>query len=90
VADDHGNLYAQRQVKRNNPEWQEDIYIGRAPHGINDGEEFEVLLVAVDFDGDFDLFQAVKLDQPIGHRLPPNTTVLDSKRVIRRDIRPQR
>jgi hypothetical protein len=57
--------------------------------GSTYGTEFAILLVAADVDGDFE-FQAYmkRCGDGFGTRLPADMQVLDTRWVVRRDIRP--
>lgn len=84
-----GNFYPQCRVSRKSPEWEHEVRIGTAPWGSCEGLEFEIQLVAADTDGDFDFYENLKSGRDgFGFLLPSDVAVLDSRRVIRRDIRP--
>jgi hypothetical protein len=84
-----GDLYPQCRVSRNNPEWEQEVRIGRLQWGSDEGAEYEINLVAADGDGDCAFHQYLKSNRDgFGPLLPSDVTVLDAKRVTRRDIRP--
>ena len=84
-----GFYYPQSRVSRRSPSWESEVRCGRMEWGKTDGSEFVILLVAAAEDGDFK-FQGDKegRDLGFGTRLPTDVIVLDTRRVIRRDIRP--
>jgi hypothetical protein len=85
-----GFYYPQCRVSRLSPSWSYEVRIGRMEWGKTDGVEFAILLVAADVDGDFEFHGALKARvDGFGTRLPADVRVLDSRRVIRRDIRPE-
>ena len=86
-----GGFYPQHWVSRESPEWEWDIYAGRAQHGIDDGGLFVIHLVAVTIDGDSIFYQFTKSGGDLfGSFLPADCIILDSKNIIRRDRRDKR
>jgi hypothetical protein len=85
---DGGGFYPQHWVSRESPDWEWDVYAGRAQHGIDDGGLFVIHLVAVTIDGDSIFYQFTKSGGDLfGSFLPADCIILDSKNVIRRDRR---
>jgi hypothetical protein len=82
--------YPQCRVSRRTPSWSYEVRIGRGDWGETEGIEFTILLVAADIDGDgeFHSYKKARLDG-FGARMPTDVQVLDTRRVIRRDIRPE-
>jgi hypothetical protein len=88
---DGGGFYPQHWISRESPEWEWDVYAGRAQHGIDDGGLFVIHLVAVTIDGDSIFYQFTKSGGDLfGSFLPADCIILDSKNVIRRDRRDKR
>lgn len=80
--------YPQCRVSRRSPSWECEVRIGRVQWGETDGVEFDIMLAAANVDGDFDLEAYMKRKgDGYGKRLP-DTEVIATRRVIRRDIRP--
>jgi hypothetical protein len=83
-----GQLYPQCRVRRNNPNWQEEVRIGYVVWGSEEGIAFEITLVAADAEGDAAFYQYLKSGEDgFGPLMPADCEVLDTIRVIRRDIR---
>lgn len=84
-----GDHYPQCRVRRDSrPEWEEEVRIGLLQWGADEGAVYEILLVAADADGDAAFYQYLKSGRDgFGPMLPTDCTVLDAKRVTRRDIR---
>ena len=85
------SYYPQCRVSRSGGEWEYDVRIGRLPWGGPDeGGVFDINLVAAGVDGDATFYQYQKAGgDGFGSVLPPDVFLLDTKRVIRRDIRPE-
>ncbi len=84
-----GYYYPQCRVSRRSPSWEHEVGIGRMPWGETDGVVFTILLVAVDTDGDFDFQSHMKRNDPLYSKsLPSDIKILDTRTVVRRDIRP--
>lgn len=85
-----GDHYPQCRVSRKNPQWECEVRIGLLQWGSNEGAEYVIQLVAADADGDSAFYQYLKSGRDgFGPLLPTDSTVLDSRRVTRRDLRPQ-
>ena len=83
-----GDLYPQCRVRRNGPEWEEEVRIGLLQWGADEGAIYEINLVAADADGDAAFYQYMKSGRDgFGPLLPTDCVVLDAKKVTRRDIR---
>lgn len=83
-----GDLYPQCRVRRKSPEWEEEVRIGLLQWGRDEGAVYEINLVAAGADGDVEFYQYLKSNRDgFGPLLPTDCTVLDAKRVTRRDIR---
>jgi hypothetical protein len=90
VATPVGDNYPQCRVSRSRPQFEHDVRIGRLQQGSDEGAEYVIHLIAVDADGDSALYNYLKSGRDgFGPMLPTDAIVLDSKLVIRRDIRPQ-
>jgi hypothetical protein len=84
-----GFYYLQGRVSRRSPAFQNHTRTGRMQWGEFEGVEFVILLVAADIDADYEFQGNMKrCDDGFGTRLPADTQVLHSVRVVRRDIRP--
>lgn len=85
-----GDLYPQCRVNLSSPEWEHEVRIGRVQWESDEGAEYEINLVAANTDGDAAFYNYLKSGRDgFGPMLPSDATVLDTKRVTRRDIRPQ-
>lgn len=81
--------YPQCRVSRRSPFWEAPVTIGREPWGETDGMEFDIVLAAAGVDGDLAMETYLKNHgDGYGTRLP-DTEIIASRRVIRRDIRPE-
>jgi len=84
-----GFYYLQTRVSRRSPSFECHTRVGRIVWGSLDGVEFVIMLVAADIDADFEFQGNMKrCDDGFGTRLPADTQVLASVKVVRRDIRP--
>lgn len=83
-----GLYYPQCRVSRDAPEWEHEVRIGLAGWGTNEEAVYEINLVSAGSDGDSEFYQYVKSARDgFGFVLPSDCRILDTKRVIRRDIR---
>jgi hypothetical protein len=81
--------YPQCRVSRRSPFWEAPVTIGRVQWGETDGMEFEIVLAAANVDGDFAIEAYMRNHgDGYGTRLP-DTELIATRRVIRRDIRPE-
>lgn len=88
VLADHA-YYLQRRVSRRSPMFEIQNRPGRTKWGAYEGEEYSFVLIAADIDADFALQASLdRGDDGFGTRLPADTQVLHTVRVVRRDIRP--
>lgn len=84
-----GDHYPQCRVSRKSEQWESEVRIGLLQWGSNEGAEYVIQLVAADADGDAAFYQYLKSGRDgFGPLLPTDSTVLDSRRVVRRDLRP--
>lgn len=85
-----GDHYPQCRVSRSSPQFEHEVRIGRLQQGSDEGAEYVIHLVAADADGDSAFYNYLKSGRDgFGPMLPSDAIVLDSKRVTRRDIRPE-
>ena len=85
-----GSYFPQCRVSRRSPSWEYEVRVGVVTWGAIDGQEFTIQLIAVDIEGDCILWNHLKTN---GHAipisfLPTDMHLLDTRRVVRRDIRP--
>jgi hypothetical protein len=81
--------YPQCRVSRRSPFWEAPVTIGRVQWGETDGMEFDIVLAAAGVDGDFAMESYMKNHgDGYGTRLP-DSQIIASRRIIRRDIRPE-
>ena len=84
-----GVLHPQSRVSRKKPEWEGEVIIGRAQVGLDEGYAYEIMLVAADAEGEALFHEYLKTGEyGFGKVLPADCTVMDSRRVVRRDVRP--
>ena len=83
-----GLYYPQCRISRDAPEWEHEVRVGLAGWGTNEDAVYEINLVSAGSDGDTEFYQYVKSARDgFGFVLPSDCRILDTKRVIRRDIR---
>ena len=84
-----GSYYPQCRVSRRSSSWEHSVRVGRLQWRESEGFPFEILLVALDTDGDYDFDEYQKhYGDGFGMNLPRNAKILDTRQVIRRDHRP--
>lgn len=85
-----GIYYPQCRVSRKSPEWESEVRVGYRLWGTDEGTEYVIHLVAADSDGDFHFYEYLKAARDgFGAVLPTDCLVLYSRRVTRRDLRPE-
>jgi hypothetical protein len=90
VRDADGVYYLQGRISRRSPTFQMTTRTGRMQTGQHEGGVFEILLVSADAEADYQFHGNMpRCDEGFGQKLPEDTFVLASIKVVRRDI-PQR
>ena len=85
-----GDLYPQCRVSRNQPEWEQEVRIGRRQWGSDENTVHEIDLVAADVDADVAFHLYLKSNRDgFGPLLPSDCRVIAARKVMRRDLRPE-
>jgi hypothetical protein len=85
----NGVYYPACRVSRETLEWEHQVRLGLGRWGTDEGTVYEVHLIAAGDDGDYQFYRYLKSGRDgFSSHMPTDCRLLDKKRFIRRDNRP--